>query len=425
MQERRRIWRSARILLQRRFLWVGSVVIPVVFLRRVWPALVAVLWWLSVAAAHAESSGPPDPVRFALAVENGQQEQVAQWLAAGLPADYLGDRIGSGLMIAAWQGNVSMMDLFVRHGAQIDLVNRYDEQALQLAAWRGHLAAVRWLLDHGASVRREGSRWSALHYAAFANRPEISRLLLERGAEVNARAPNGSTVLMMAAREGHIDLARQLLAAGADPQASNEVGDTALSWAMRQGHYSLAQAVSSQNDFAQAARLHPPQPVHAPRSVPAPPELEELLRQIRLAEAAGQPTAALRRQLLASVEEFKRGSQRIVIGTARSSSVRGKKVKAAGAPGALVITARRPGQDGGSGERAELVYHDRPDGRSAPVGVATSGAVDTAVAPASVVPEGSEITEILDQMQRARARGQPVETLRQKLYEAVARARHP
>ena len=38
-----------------------------------------------------------------------------------------------------------MMELFVGHGAKIDLTNRYDEQALQLAAWRDTSRLVRWL----------------------------------------------------------------------------------------------------------------------------------------------------------------------------------------------------------------------------------------------------------------------------------------
>ena len=45
-----------------------------------------------------------------------------------------------------------MMSLFVKHGADINRINGFKEQALMHAAWTGHLPAVSWLLDRGASV---------------------------------------------------------------------------------------------------------------------------------------------------------------------------------------------------------------------------------------------------------------------------------
>src|SRR5690606_37485053 len=108
----------------------------------------------------------PDPVLFAVRVEAGDLPAAEQWLAAGLDQDYEGDRIGSGLMIAAWEGNVPMMALFHRYGADVNRINRNGEQALLHAAWKGRKSAVEWLLAHGAQLDRPGRHWSALHYAA-------------------------------------------------------------------------------------------------------------------------------------------------------------------------------------------------------------------------------------------------------------------
>ncbi len=362
----------------------------------------------------------PDPVSFALAVEQGDLASVGAWLAAGMAPDFFDARGGSGLMIAAWEGNVAMMELFIRHGARVDLTNRHDEQALHLATWRGHREAVAWLLDRGAAANRSGARWSALHYASFANRTEIARLLIERGADVNARAPNGSTVLMMAAREGHDGLAGQILAAGADPGAVNERGESALTWAMRHEHFTIARMVSGQAEFAQAVKAAPASFGHAVRSQPAPPEIEEILRQIRLAEAAGKSTAALRQALLATVELFKQESRRIVIG---APDAKGGMRRGGGKPSALMITARRmpaagEGKDkgkAGSGERAELVYSGMPAEPAMPQ--KNSPAADAAG-------QQSEISVILGKLQRAQAAGEPVDALRQELYEAVGRLKN-
>lgn len=361
---------------------------------RLW-AFLGLLCWSSVGFSWADVS-LPDPVRFGIAVEQGDVRSVQAWLDAGLSPDFMADRVGSGLMIAAWEGNLPMLELFVARGAQVNLVNRYDEQALQLAVWRGHTAAVRWLLEHGADLNRQG-RWSALHYAVFANHGELAQLLLERGAEINARAPNGSTVLMMAAREGHEKLARQLLDAGADSKLRNERGESALTWAMRQGNYRIAQMVSSMTEFSQAALADPTSFGSATRSQAAPLEIEEILRQIRLAQAAGKPIDRLRKKLYETTARFKQGSRKEVLGKSA--------VKTPQKPGALMITARRgAAQSDGleREERAELVYSQN---------------MSTKPASASV----GDIGAILQRIQQAQAAGQSVVALRKQLFTAVAK----
>ncbi|MBI3524689.1 MAG: ankyrin repeat domain-containing protein [Betaproteobacteria bacterium] len=361
--------------------------------RRISLAMGLMVWLLTLLGGCPALAAQPDPVRFGVAVEQGDLVSVKEWLEAGLAPDFIADRVGSGLMIAAWEGNIPMMALFFQHGARIDLSNRYDEQALQLAAWKGHLEAVKWLLAHGARVNRSGPHWNALHYAAFADRREIARLLLEQGADVNARAPNGSTALMMAAREGREELARQLLVAGADARASNENGDTALSWAMRYQNFRIAQMVSTAAEFAQAAQAPPESFGAAVRSQPAPPEIEEILRQIRLTQVKGGPVDDLRKKLFEAVARFKKGSRQVTINKASPG-----KPAARGKPKALVITARRAGKPGG--ERVELEY------------ARTNSATPR-------MP--TKVPEILDQMARARAAGKPVDDLRKALFEAVAR----
>jgi len=132
------------------------------------------------------------------AVERGDLRTVKRWLDEGLNPEYQAAHIGTGLMVAAWYGQIDMMALFVERGADLRQTNRHGEQALQLAAWGGHQAAVKWLLDRGAPLDRIGNQWGALHYAVFNGHEKVVNDLLARGANVNARAPNGATPLMMA-----------------------------------------------------------------------------------------------------------------------------------------------------------------------------------------------------------------------------------
>ena len=55
----------------------------------------------------------PDPVEFAWIVERGDIKRVTTWLDEGLDPEFQGSQIGSGLMIAAWHGNIPMMALIV------------------------------------------------------------------------------------------------------------------------------------------------------------------------------------------------------------------------------------------------------------------------------------------------------------------------
>ncbi len=291
--------------------------------------------FLCLSSAHCVWAATPDPVRFGVMIEAGDLDAAQQWLDEGLDPNFEADRIGSGLMIGAWEGNIPMMELFVRHGADVNYVSVRGEQALMHAAWKGRAEAIEWLLAHGATINRSGPEWSALHYAVFAGHEQLSRLLVDRGADINARSPNGSSVLMMAAREGHQSLARLLLERGADPDATNEHGDDALDWALRRGHVRIAQELSTKERFAEVARevVHAPPPVY---SEPAPRPLTELVDALRRARAEGRSTAEVLHRYEATLKAFAE-----------------QPVAPAETPAALEITGRRnaPGQ-----ERARLLY---------------------------------------------------------------------
>lgn len=343
----------------------------------------------------------PTPLEYGVAVEAGNAWAVKKWLDEGLPPDFLADRIGSGLMIAAWTGNLELMRLFLDRGASIHLTNRFDEQALQLAAWRGHADAVRLLLERGAMINREGRQWGALHYAVFAGHTDIARLLIEKGADVNARTPNESTALMLAAREGQADLARTLLEAGADTQATNEWGDNALAFAMRNKNYGIAKMVSHPEEFARAVK-QPEAFGTAKKSVAAPPEIAEIVEKMRLAQAEGKPTDALRRALYAAIALHRHDSE---VQTLQTRKGRGGK------PEVLVITAER--KEAGR-ERAELLYE----------AVKAGAAVTTPAEADGNDGRPSEISGILERLQKEKGKKgarRSAEELRRELHEAVAK----
>jgi len=194
----------------------------------------------------------PDPVAFANAMEVGNVERAAAWLDAGLPPDFAGSRIGSGLLIGAWEGNIALMRLFISRGADINQVNANGETALALAAWRGKLEAARWLIERGARINPPPRQWSPLHYAVLAGHAEVVDYLLAEGADINALSTNGSSVLMMAVYEGRHALAEKLIARGAVRSVKNDWGDGALEWAMRGNDLALAKMLAEPEAYKEA-----------------------------------------------------------------------------------------------------------------------------------------------------------------------------
>src|SRR5438132_3509241 len=116
-----------------------------------------------------------------------------------------------------------------------------------LAARTGNLNAVKLLIDRGANVNGadEFKGYTALMFAGTENHPEVARMLIEHGADVNAhsrrfefgklkeasggalmkRAEGGMTPLQYAAREGNVETGRVLIAAGADLNAPEQQHD--------------------------------------------------------------------------------------------------------------------------------------------------------------------------------------------------------
>lgn len=363
--------------------------------------VVTITWLLLCQAIPAVWAASPDPIEFGLTVERGDKRTVTRWLDEGMPADFVADRIGTGLMIAAWNGNIEMMELFVSRGANPRRANNNGEQAVQLAAWNGHTAAVRWLLERGGVLNRDDKHWNALHYAVFNGHTELAGELIQRGADVNARTPNGATPLMLAAREGRDDAAKLLLESGADTTAKSDWGDTALIFAMRYDHYRLGKMISTPEEFDIAVKAPKESFGEASRSAAAPAKVEDILRQIREANATGAQTTELRKQLHTAIAEF-RGPVK------PQGMMKGRMIKPTPPPRGLMITAKRA--QPASGERVEIV----PGDAAVPPGGVRVTPVQQASSP-------SRIADLVRQIRVAEMQGQPTDQLRRQLDEAMGK----
>ncbi|KAL0596104.1 Ankyrin repeat domain-containing protein 17, partial [Plecturocebus cupreus] len=131
------------------------------------------------------------------------------------------------------------LDLLTLTGSKLGI------SPLMLAAMNGHTAAVKLLLDMGSDINAqiETNRNTALTLACFQGRTEVVSLLLDRKANVEHRAKTGLTPLMEAASGGYAEVGRVLLDKGADVNAPPVPSsrDTALTIAADKGHYKFCE----------------------------------------------------------------------------------------------------------------------------------------------------------------------------------------
>jgi len=99
-----------------------------------------------------------------------------------------------------------------------------------------NVTSAEMLISMGANVNKKYHGWDCLLWAAYHGNAEIVKVLLKApGIDIETRAENGSrTPLIMCAvykRKRHYDTMKILLDAGANVNAKDRNGNTALDWA--------------------------------------------------------------------------------------------------------------------------------------------------------------------------------------------------
>jgi ankyrin repeat protein len=99
-----------------------------------------------------------------------------------------------------------------------------------------------WGMEVDAGMRLIGGGLRMpLHHAALFKQPEVARLLIEAGAELDPRDKSLDTPLLIAAQGKQTAIALLLIDAGADPNIGGSINDTPLMFAAATGNYDLAE----------------------------------------------------------------------------------------------------------------------------------------------------------------------------------------
>lgn len=169
-----------------------------------------------------------------LAVYHGLDEMAALLLRSEVPLD---------LPEAAAVGDLERVAALLEANPSLAAEPAPDGfTPLVLAAWLGHTRVAAELLDRGADKdqpARNPTAMTPLHAAASspddAAALATARLLLERGASLEAIGAGGFTALHLAASQGHRELVELLLEKGAEAGAPSDTDATALDLAAERG----------------------------------------------------------------------------------------------------------------------------------------------------------------------------------------------
>ena len=121
-------------------------------------------------------------------------------------------------------------------GATKALIYHYyqSKEALYLSLLEKDVSGVVTKLETIAASDGDPEEVFAFTFAAERGHTETVRILLDRGAKVNAKTSSGKqTALMKAAENGHTRIVKMLLDKGADPKVVDRYGYTAITFAPR------------------------------------------------------------------------------------------------------------------------------------------------------------------------------------------------
>ena len=192
-------------------------------------------WLLAVVLAGASPlAGAGAYEEFFDAIQRDEGGKVQTLILRGINTNSADRKLGPAIVLAAREKAWSALKaLLLSPATDVNVRNANGETALMYASLNGELEIARLLVSRGAQVNHPG--WTPLHYAASAGQLSVVQWLLEQSAYIDAASENGTTPLMLAARQKHTTVAQALVKEGADPSLRNQAGLTAADYFARNG----------------------------------------------------------------------------------------------------------------------------------------------------------------------------------------------
>ncbi len=146
-------------------------------------------------------------------------------------------------------GRLERLQCCLSDDAAISAYSKDGFTALHFACYFGQPEAARLLIEKGAkvdAVANNATQVMPLHSAASSRNLAAARLLVEHGAPVNARQQGGWVPIHAAGQNGDREMVDLLLAHGADVDITNNDGKTPAMVARDKAHTQIAALLEKQ-----------------------------------------------------------------------------------------------------------------------------------------------------------------------------------
>ncbi|MEN6508850.1 MAG: ankyrin repeat domain-containing protein [Smithella sp.] len=138
------------------------------------------------------------------------------------------------LFWALYECKFETAKILLAKGAKATAKDSYGYSALQVAAGckNAETSVIEDLIQKGADVRHKSDKdgYTSLHDACMSGTPDVVKLLIDKGADVNAADKKGTTPLMLAVKSNSIPKVEILLERGADIHLLDKKKKTAKSY---------------------------------------------------------------------------------------------------------------------------------------------------------------------------------------------------
>lgn len=173
---------------------------------------------------------------LALAADEGNTEVVQLLLQNGVDPNIICEENHmTALMLAVRQHCLKTVQLLLDNKADPNITVENRDSALDIAAEYGYVDILQLLLQYMKDPSEKALRcWEALSNASRYGRIEIAQILLENGAKNHIKTVEiGMTPLWYATENGYTDVVKLLLECGANPNARVKEGITVLMIAVK------------------------------------------------------------------------------------------------------------------------------------------------------------------------------------------------
>lgn len=178
-----------------------------------------------------------------IAANKGYEDVVRQLIEKGAIIDAKGSNKKesleqvSALLTSSAKGNLTITDLLVSNGANIEIQDKSGITPLMTACYRGHAHIVAYLIKRGASLEKKDSYgYTALMYATNSGNIKCVETLVKNSADIEAKDNDDSTPIMFAAQHGYSEIVKLLLEKGANKSYKGKHGLNAIDFAKQNNH---------------------------------------------------------------------------------------------------------------------------------------------------------------------------------------------